>query len=387
MLKKLLFLIIILIGKTELNAQFVYHKDYNFNKVGSLIPTILQASDYGFNTGRWLASCINMEKLFITIAPRAYVDLCRPQNIKNMLKENPNITKSMFHKPASEVSQEELQKIHSQKYIDELFTDPRIIANICEMGFLPTLSFPPFSYNMDFFRKAALRPILLATQGTLDAVDIALNNRNMGKFGWAINLGGGFHHAKVGGKEGEDYSKWGNCAVSDEGLATLKALSEYNINKVLIVDLDAHQGNGNAWILGNNEKVAIFDMYNKEATGNYPPDQNEAAQLIKYCYPLTRYTEDEAYLRLLKEKLENAVEQERPDLIIYNAGTDPLEDDPEGLLNISAQGIIERDEYVFNLAKKIGAAIVMAPSGGYQRCTAAVIAKSLHNLVNKKIIS
>lgn len=387
MFNKKLYLAITLIMATQLNALFVYHKDYNFNNVGSLIPAYLEASKHLFNNGRTIAAQVGLENAFVRNFPRAYIDLNRPAHIKQFLMQNLGITKYMFHKPKSETSEQELLKVHSPEYLKLLFNNPKIIASICEMDFLAALSFKPFSYDMNFFKKAALRPILLATQGTLDAVDIALQNRQNGEFGWAINLGGGFHHAKRGGAEGEDYSKWGNCAISDEGLATLKALNEYNVKKVLIVDLDAHQGNGNAWLVGNNERVAIFDMYNSEATGNYPPDQKDAAQFIRYNYPLKRWTDDQTYMSLLQEKLQEAVEKEQPELIIYNAGSDPLQGDPEGLLNISAEGIKQRDEFVFNLAKKMGAAIVMAPSGGYQEQTAQVVADSLKNLFNKKIIT
>ncbi len=387
MFKKIILLAAALIPATQVNALFIYHKDYNFNNVGSLIPAYLEASKHLFNNGHAIAARLGLENAFVRNFPRAYIDLNRPAHIKKFLMQNLAITKYMFHKPKGEVSQQELLKIHSPEYLKLLFNNANIIASICEMDFLTALSFKPFSYDMDFFRKAALRPILLATQGTLDGVDIALQNRQKGEFGWAINLGGGFHHAKRGGAEGEDYSKWGNCAISDEGLATLKALDEYKLKKVLIVDLDAHQGNGNAWVVGNDERVAIFDMYNSEATGNYPPDQKEAAQLIQYNYPLKRWTDDTTYLSLLKEKLHEAIEKEQPELIIYNAGSDPLQGDPEGLLNISAEGIKQRDEFVFETARKFGAAIVMAPSGGYQEQTAQVVAESLKNLFDKKIIT
>uniref|UniRef100_A0A2D4KE21 Histone deacetylase domain-containing protein n=3 Tax=Micrurus TaxID=8634 RepID=A0A2D4KE21_9SAUR len=119
-----------------------------------------------------------------------------------------------------------------------------------------------------------------------------------------------------------------------------------------------------------------MDVYNRYI---YPGD-GLAKRAIKRRVELDWGTEDTEYLQKVKTHVEGALNEMRPDIIIYNAGTDILDGDPLGGLAISPEGIIERDEIVFRAARKHRIPILMVTSGGYQKRTARIIADSLLNL-------
>jgi len=122
-----------------------------------------------------------------------------------------------------------------------------------------------------------------------------------------------------------------------------------------------------------------MDMYQ---TPNYPND-TEARKGISCSVSLALHTEDGTYLRKLKEKLPECLAKFHPDLLVYNAGTDPLVGDPLGGLSISPRGLVERDEFVFECAISRNIPIVMVLSGGYQKSNARIIADSIINLHNR----
>jgi len=278
------------------------------------------------------------------------------------IKTQLNLSPSDFVKPAAQVSVAELLKVHTPEYLQSLKSSS-VVAQITEIG---ELSYVP-NFLLQWY---LLTPMRLATQGTLDAVDEAI------KHNWAINLGGGYHHAKSD-------SGGGFCAYADIPLAVKKLINKYHKKKILIVDLDAHQGNGHEEILCHDKHVAIFDVYNENI---YPRDE-QAKKCITYNHPITSETSDSEYLNLLKKELSKAFNASKPDFIVYNAGTDIYEHDPLGRLKISRKGIIERDQMVFELAKKHAIPILMVLSGGYTKASAGIIADSIINLINKKIIT
>jgi histone deacetylase 11 len=264
------------------------------------------------------------------------------------------IKPEQFHKPEM-VSDVDLLKVHTAEYLASL-NNSATIAKITEV---PLLSYMP---NV-LVRWKVLNPMKYATQGTVDAVDLAQ------KSGWAINLSGGYHHAKKGNGEGF-------CVYADISLAIKK-----NPNmKVMIVDLDAHQGNGCSTYVkdGDLPGVVIFDVHNKNV---YPNGHDKKAQVgVAYNHPITFHTTDEEYLALVKNALGKAIKHEKPDLIIYNAGTDPLSGDPVGGLNISKEGLIERDALVYNHALSHKIPIVQVLSGGYTQESHGVISASIENI-------
>lgn len=148
----------------------------------------------------------------------------------------------------------------------------------------------------------------------------------------------------------------------------------------MIIDLDAHQGNGHARDHMDRTKYCVFDVYNHYI---YPGDQY-AKQGITYDYDASEIEHDYAYLQTLLRKLPEAFEAFKPDFVIYAAGTDCMAGDPLGRLDISPEGIIQRDEIVFRIAlNDFKVPIVMLFAGGYQMSNAPTIAMSIKNLFDK----
>lgn len=208
------------------------------------------------------------------------------------------------------------------------------------------------------------------TGGSVQAGHLALEH------GWAINLGGGFHHC---------YSNRGGgfCPYADVTLLVKTVLNaKAGVDRVMIVDLDAHQGNGHERDFMGAKSVYILDMYNYRI---YPRD-NQAKLAIKVAVELKPFTEDSEYLDKLRTNFDKSLALFQPNFIVYNAGTDVLAGDPLGLLSISPAGVIERDEIVFGAAIERHIPIVMLLSGGYLRSSAKVIADSMINLSEKGLM-
>jgi histone deacetylase 11 len=124
-------------------------------------------------------------------------------------------------------------------------------------------------------------------------------------------------------------------------------------------------------------------MYN----GKIYPGDKFAKQFITYDYPLKSFTKDKEYLETLSTDLPEAINDCRPDLVFYNAGTDIYENDPFGSLSITQEAIIARDEIVFRLCRNRNIPIVMVLSGGYTLASADIISSSIKNIHEKGIIS
>uniref|UniRef100_A0AC34QUF8 Histone deacetylase domain-containing protein n=1 Tax=Panagrolaimus sp. JU765 TaxID=591449 RepID=A0AC34QUF8_9BILA len=286
------------------------------------------------------------------------------RKVFNILKDHGWLTNDNIYHP-KEALEEDLLILHEKKYL-KLLKCPCLAAKAIEVGVVAFL--PSFLIN-----KKLLQPMRYHVGGTVLSSYLAL------KHGWSINIGGGFHHASSN-------SGGGFCIYNDLSIAILFLLNDSTlkkkIKKVMIVDLDAHQGNGHERDFKTDKRVYIFDMFNYKI---YPRDQ-EAKEGISKAIRLTSYTEDREYLNLLKKNLPEAITEFQPDIIFYNAGTDCYEDDPLGCLSLTKNGIIERDEYVFKTSRKNKMPIIMVTSGGYTNESAGIIAASLINLKEKNII-
>ncbi|CAG0904309.1 unnamed protein product [Darwinula stevensoni] len=195
--------------------------------------------------------------------------------------------------------------------------------------------------------------------------------------GWAINIGGGLHHCS--GNSGGGF-----CPYADITLCVRMVRKNFSqVKKVMIIDLDAHQGNGHERDFMDDKSIYIFDMFNSSI---YPGDR-EAMNGITLPVKLSSGTDDSTYLDLLERNLEKAFKEFTPDFILYNAGTDIMAGDPLGRMEISDEGVIKRDEMVFREAYSRRFPIVMVTSGGYQRRAGAVIGDSILNLKNMGLIS
>jgi len=287
-------------------------------------------------------------------------DFCKYAKVFNKLSKKYSLSYDDFYHP-DEVRPETLLYVHSAKYLLSL-KDSETVEKIVE---IPGISWLPYS----LIDNNVLYPMRLATGGTMLAVDAAL------KHGWAINLSGGYHHAKR--NEGDGF-----CVYGDIALAIDKFLRKEKIGRVLYVDLDAHQGNGPESMLGKDLRVVILDVYNDDI---YPHD-DEVEKHIHYPGQLSKNTEDKAYLAVVSNLLEKAYKENDFDLVIYNAGTDIYEADPLGQLKISKEGIIKRDEIVFQEAIKRKVPVIMLLSGGYTQESGEIVADSIINLIDKGII-
>uniref|UniRef100_A0A182PSH1 Histone deacetylase 11 n=1 Tax=Anopheles epiroticus TaxID=199890 RepID=A0A182PSH1_9DIPT len=292
-------------------------------------------------------------------------DAAKGGNIYRLLRTNGVIKSDEDVYAPNEITLEELLVVHTKRYIDSLKQWSLNVAKIAE---IPPLLFVPNC----FVQRSYLRPMRYQTGGSILAARAALESG----LGWAINLGGGFHHCSAdrGG---------GFCPYADITLTVKMLLSSgKGIERILIVDLDAHQGNGYARDLMEDRRVFIMDMYNYRI---YPRDQT-AKLAIRRAVELKPHTDDEEYLRKLKNCLHQSIAEFEPNFIIYNAGTDILKGDPLGLLDITPEGVIERDEFVFRSALERSIPLVMLLSGGYLRSSARVIANSIVNLRAKALL-
>lgn len=234
--------------------------------------------------------------------------------------------------PAPEVPREALYLAHEAAYLERLFTEGLSREESLRLGL-------PFSPSL-------LRRALFAAGGTLAAALDAL------EVGLGLNLSGGTHHAFPNRAEG--YSLFNDVAVA---VAWLRR--EGFRGRVLVLDLDAHQGNGTAVFFQNDPSVFTLSLHGER---NYPLKKERSDLDVG----LPDGTGDEAYLLALEGALERAWDF-RPEFVFYNAGVDVLKGDRFGRLALSLEGVRRRDERVFRFVKALGVPLVVVMGGGYNR--------------------
>lgn len=186
---------------------------------------------------------------------------------------------------------------------------------------------------------------LLITQGTIDCCQFAL------QFGVSMNIAGGTHHAFT--DHGEGF-----CLLNDIAVASNYLLKQSFINKIIVIDLDVHQGNGTAKIFENEKRVFTFSMHGDK---NYPFKKEKSDLDLA----LKDGIQDEEYLLLLQENLKLIIHNEKPDFAFFLSGVDILETDKFGKLKITMKGCAKRDEIVFNELKKNRIPVTVVMGGGY----------------------
>lgn len=190
-----------------------------------------------------------------------------------------------------------------------------------------------------------IRRELIITQGTIDACHFALES------GVSLNVAGGTHHAFA--DRGEGF-----CLLNDMAVASSYLLKHGLAHKILIVDLDVHQGNGTAALMQNEPRVFTFSMH---GATNYPFHKEQSDLDIG----LEDGTDGDSYLSILTETLPRLIEEQKPDFIFYLAGVDILETDKLGRLSVSLADCKQRDRFVFSLCKQHQIPVVVALGGGY----------------------
>ncbi len=269
--------------------------------------------------------------------------------------------------PGREISAGELATVHGARYLQRDLRSSAYLGRALELPFVSKL--PVWLID-----RAVLRPMRRATMGTLLAARTALAN---GSF--AINLGGGYHHASR--SRGEGFCVYADVAVAVSMLRSSGELA-YD-DQLLYIDLDAHQGNGVARTFADDSALAIFDMYNADI---YPRDA-VARRRIDRDLPLADGSSEEHYLSTLRRHLPDFIEcssqRQRPRLAIYNAGTDVFFDDRLGGLSLSIAAVLERDCYVVDLLRGAQIPWVMVLSGGYSHQSHQLIAASVGEVLER----
>ncbi len=258
--------------------------------------------------------------------------------IKNKIVKN-------FYVPEP-CSVETLKEAHTEDYINKIKNKTLDKNEIRKIGF-PLVD-------------SVVRRSFVATGGTVLASKLALN------YGIACNTAGGSHHATS--NEGAGF-----CVFNDVAVAAKYLTSRGLANKILIVDLDVHQGNGNSEIFKNDNQVFTFSMHSKV---NYPAKKSVSDLDIE----LEENLEDREYIDILKNNLKYLNEEEF-DFVFYIAGVDIHYNDRLGKLKISDNGIFERDELVINnfFSNKIPICGVLG--GGYNEDFNKLI--ELHSSLHK----
>ena len=236
-----------------------------------------------------------------------------------------------FHKPYP-CSDETLKRAHSERYIKDIKNKTLDKNGVKKIGF-PLVD-------------SVVQRSLVATGGTVLASKLAIN------YGLACNTAGGSHHANFDGGAGY-------CVFNDVAVAALYLLDRGLAGRILIVDLDVHQGNGNSDIFKGNSNVFTFSMHSKS---NYPAKKSISDLDVE----LEDNLEDKQYLKTLKFYL-NELNKENFDYVFYIAGVDIHHNDRLGKLKISDEGIKERDELVTENFFSKGIPLCGVLGGGYNK--------------------
>lgn len=177
--------------------------------------------------------------------------------------------------------------------------------------------------------------------------------------GVSMNLAGGTHHAYA--DHGEGFSM-----LNDMAIASRQLLADRKVKNILMVDLDVHQGNGNARIFASEPRVFTFSMHGKD---NYPL-KKEASDLD---IALPTGTEDSSYLSLLSDTLPKLINRHKPDLIFYQSGVDVLATDALGKLSLTKPGCLERDRIVLQHGYRHQIPVAITLGGGYSPRMADIV--------------
>lgn len=187
----------------------------------------------------------------------------------------------------------------------------------------------------------------IIADGTIKACEYAL------EYGIAMNIAGGTHHSYTNRAEAF-------CLLNDQAIGARYLQNKGLAKKILIVDLDVHQGNGTAEIFQNDPSVFTFSMHGK---GNYPFKKERSDLDIE----LEDGTRDDTYLSRLKEILPQLIENTKPDFIFYLSGVDILETDKLGRLACTIAGCKERDRFVLQTCRDLNIPVECSMGGGYSK--------------------
>jgi acetoin utilization deacetylase AcuC-like enzyme len=221
--------------------------------------------------------------------------------------------------------------IHTKEYVDDLLKLTLDAKASRKIGF-------PLS-------KELVERELRIAQGTIIGAQKSFESKV------SFNIAGGTHHA---------YSDHGEafCMLNDQAIASQFLLDNKLVKKILIIDLDVHQGNGTAEIFQNNSNVFTFSTHGKT---NYPFKKETSDLDIAF----DDNTSDDEFLKTISTVIPDLIETQKPDFIFYLAGVDILASDKLGKLGCSLEGCKKRDQLVFELCSKYEIPVQVSMGGGY----------------------
>ena len=274
-------------------------------------------------------SIVNHEDYFAKIGDNHKFPINKFQELAKYLIDKKIVKKLNKPYPCSD---ETLKRAHSERYIEDVKNKTLDKISVKKIGF-PLVD-------------SVVQRSLVATGGTVLASKLAIKN------GLACNTAGGSHHANYDGGAGY-------CVFNDVAVAAEYLLDRGFAGKILIIDLDVHQGNGNSDIFKNNRNVFTFSMHSKS---NYPAKKSISDLDVE----LEDNMEDIQYIKLLKFYL-NQLNDENFDYVFYIAGVDIHYNDRLGKLKVSDDGIKMRDELVTENFFSKGIPLCGVLGGGYNK--------------------
>ena len=239
-------------------------------------------------------------------------------------------TESNFFKPEI-IDTELVLKTHQEEYFNRLKGLKLSNKEVREIGF-------PLS-------KELVERELIISQGTIDCVHFSSEH------GVSMNIAGGTHHAFY--DRGEAF-----CMLNDQAIAANYIIEEGLFKKILIIDLDVHQGNGTASLFNSNPNVYTLSFHGKK---NYPFRKEKSDLDIEF----DDNTNDKEYLKVLKETIPKVIDQFEPEFIFYLSGVDVLENDKLGRLSLTLNGCKERDKFILQTCKNNSIPLQVSMGGGY----------------------
>lgn len=248
--------------------------------------------------------------------------------------------------PPHFASVEDVLLVHTSKYIKKLRAGKLSHSEVMSLE-LP--------YSPELFEFA-----LLYVGGTIVAAEQAL------KEGLAVHIGGGFHHAFA--DHGEGF-----CVLNDVAVAVEKLKKEGKVDRVMVVDVDVHQGNGTAAILSKKDYVFTFSIHQMDI---YPAEKPRSSLDVG----LWTGDGDGKYLSALNAHFPRLYEEFHPDLVVYLAGADPFEKDKLGSLKLTKGGLMERGKLIIGEARSRKIPLVVLLAGGYAHDVQDTVAVHLNTI-------
>ncbi len=227
-------------------------------------------------------------------------------------------------------TREQLELVHTPEYLDDVLAarwTPRTASS--EMALTPEIA----------------RAFLIGAGGSVEAARLAL-----ARGGPAMNVGGGLHHAFPDHAEGF-------CYINDVALAVRAMLHEGRAKKAAVIDCDLHQGNGTAVIFQGDPNVFTFSIHEERL---YPVKQKSDLDV-----GLPSFAGDDVYLPPLRKYVPFVLDEHRPEVVAYVAGADPYAGDQLGTLQLTLEGLIERDRVVLGGCRDRGIPVAILLAGGY----------------------